>query len=132
MSTNRKWVVFKGADGKEKAILSVGIASLLHQGLMHRLVLPFDEGLMFAFDVQDDWKFWMKNTYIPLDVVFVGADAKVVGIIEDAQPLSEDTLSIGKPSLHVFEVNSGWVSSHKIEVGDSIEIVGEAGSAGKV
>ena len=63
---------------------------------------------------------WMKNTFIPLDIIFLTKDMKVVGYIEDTEPLSLKTLSINKPSYYVIEMNGNSVSSLNINIGDHI------------
>jgi len=62
---------------------------------------------------------WMKNTYIPLDIIFLD-NMKVVGYIIDAEPLSEKTLEINKQSNKVLEVNGNTIHKYNIEIGDMI------------
>jgi uncharacterized membrane protein (UPF0127 family) len=76
------------------------------RGLMHRKALAPDRGMVFVFPKDDVQTFWMKNTYIPLDMVFVGADLRVVGVVEDARPLTLDMRSVPVPSRYVVELNA--------------------------
>jgi len=61
---------------------------------------------------------WMKNTYIPLDMLFIGADARIIGIAERTTPLSEATISSPGPALAVLELNGGFAARHGVGAGD--------------
>lgn len=103
---------------------SVEIASTVEEkarGLMDRESLPENAGMWFVFDkpVQDD--FWMKDTLIPLDMIFVGENMKVVDIHENAVPQKLDAISSSEPYMYVLEVNGGQVAAHGIKVGDTVE-----------
>ncbi|PIR25571.1 MAG: hypothetical protein COV43_04285 [Deltaproteobacteria bacterium CG11_big_fil_rev_8_21_14_0_20_42_23] len=91
------------------------------QGLMNREALPQQNGMWFVFDQEVEDSFWMKDTFIPLDIIFVGKDLKVVSIIENTVPESTELLHSAKPYKYVLEVNAGFVKQHKIEVGDEME-----------
>lgn len=77
------------------------------KGLMFRKDLPQNEGMLFVFEDESTRYFWMKNTYIPLDMIFITSTLNIAGIIHSATPLSERTLSIGRPSRYVLEINGG-------------------------
>ncbi len=77
------------------------------RGLMFRKSLPEDRGMLFIFENERDHHFWMKNTYIPLDMIFINSNLEVVGIFENATPMSLDSISIGKSSRYVLEINGG-------------------------
>jgi hypothetical protein len=103
---------------------SVEIASTVEEkahGLMDRESLPENAGMWFVFDspVQDE--FWMKDTLIPLDMIFVGEDMKVVHIHENAVPKSLVPIKPPVPYRYVLEVNGGKTAEHGIKVGDSVE-----------
>ena len=91
------------------------------EGLMWRRYMPEDDGMLFIFDDQEILNFWMKNTYIPLDMVFADKSGKIVSIFPEATPLNESTISSEKPAQYVVEVNGGFCSRFGINVGDSIE-----------
>jgi uncharacterized protein len=93
-------------------------------GLMHRRSLTDDAGMLFVFAESDDHSFWMKNTLIPLDMIFIGEDGRVVGIVERAEPLTLTQRSIGKPSRYVLEVNGGWSSQRGVRAGDVVRFEG--------
>ena len=90
-------------------------------GLMFRKYLNYDEGMLFKFDYKIN-SIWMKNTYIPLDVLFLDKKYKVIGYAEDTVPLSLDQVSINKPSNYILEVNAGWIRDNNIKIGTLIDI----------
>jgi uncharacterized membrane protein (UPF0127 family) len=90
------------------------------QGLMNRASLPEDAGMLFLFDESEDHSFWMMNTLIPLDMIFIGDDGRVVGIVERAEPLSTQPRGVGAPSRYVLEVNGGWARAHGVAKGDRV------------
>ncbi len=90
------------------------------KGLMDREKLAPDAGMLFVFDETSDHGFWMLNTLIPLDMIFVGEDGRVVGIVERAEPRSTEMRSVGAPSRYVLEVNGGWAAAHGVRTGDLV------------
>ena len=94
------------------------------QGLMYRTSLPQKEGMLFIFGDEQPRSFWMKNTKIPLDMIFADQDGKVVGIVADAKPYSEKTVGPGVPSQYVLEVNGGFCRRHGVAVGDWLRFSG--------
>ena len=88
------------------------------QGLMFRRSLPADAGMLFDFGTTQPAAFWMKNTLIPLDMVFIAADGRVADIHERAVPLSEATIYSKVPVRAVLELNGGTVSRLGIHLGD--------------
>ncbi|MBT3181008.1 MAG: DUF192 domain-containing protein [Deltaproteobacteria bacterium] len=91
------------------------------KGLMNRESLPINNGMWFIFPAMGDEQFWMKNTLIPLDIIFIDDNMKVVHIAENAKP--ESTELIGSPSSfqYVLEINGGLSEVKGIEVGDVVE-----------
>lgn len=92
----------------------------LEKGLMFRKSIPADYGMLFDFQREQDVMFWMKNTFIPLDMIFMDKHGKVVGIIANAQPLSEKILSVGVPADAVLEVRGGTAAALGLKVGDMV------------
>jgi uncharacterized membrane protein (UPF0127 family) len=90
------------------------------RGLMNRTRLDGDAGMLFVFEESDDHSFWMKNTFIPLDMIFVDEGGRVAGVVERAEPLTLQSRTIGKPSRFVLEVNGGWASAHGVHAGDRV------------
>ena len=94
------------------------------KGLMFRkMPLKKNEGMLFPRQKNNIISMWMKNTYIPLDMVFLNKSMKVIGYIEDTEPLSTKSLSINKPSSYVLEMNGNTVSHMNIKIGDTIEFI---------
>ncbi len=91
------------------------------RGLMFRRFLPADRGMLFVTQRAAPAMMWMKNTYIPLDMVFIGADGRVVSTAENAEPLSERVIPSGGPALGVLELNAGTVAKYGIKAGDKVE-----------
>ncbi len=90
------------------------------QGLMFRRVLPLDQGMLFDFGSERNIQMWMKNTYIPLDMIFISSDGKILAIRENTIPKSEKIISIGRLAKGVLEVNAGVSRQLNLKVGDKI------------
>jgi len=90
------------------------------QGLMFVRDLPASQGMLFPQDSPQVAHFWMKNTYIPLDMVFVGEDGRIAKIISNAHPFSLDVLSSDVPVVAVLEIEGGEAKRLGIEVGDRV------------
>jgi uncharacterized membrane protein (UPF0127 family) len=91
------------------------------QGLMYRNEIAADAGMLFLFPEEREHRFWMKNTLIPLDMLFIDGNRKIVGIVADARPLSTMPVGVEHPSRYVLEVNGGFASAHGVEVGWTVE-----------
>lgn len=89
------------------------------QGLMNREHLDSDAGMLFVFDDEQPRTFWMKNTLIPLDMIFLDSDKKVVEIKSDVLPCESDlcTMYSSLPAKYVLELNAGIAKSRGITVG---------------
>ena len=97
------------------------------RGLMYRTSLAEGRGMLFVFDEDRNHSFWMKNTLIPLDMLFIARDGTVVGIHANATPLSTADIAVGKPSRYVLEVPGGWAARHGIAAGAQVEFRGVRG-----
>jgi len=93
-------------------------------GLMYRTELADDRGMIFLFPSESQQSFWMKNTPRSLDMIFIGSDRKVVGIVEEAMPFSLDPRSVDGKSQFVFEINGGLSKRHGFKPGDSVQFDG--------
>lgn len=91
-------------------------------GLMFRKRLEANEGMLFVFEREEAHPFWMKNTYIGLDMIFIDNARRVVGIIKNAQPLTTTTRSVVAPSRYVVEVNAGFAQENGIEPGTKVQL----------
>ncbi|WP_297295121.1 DUF192 domain-containing protein [uncultured Methylovirgula sp.] len=92
----------------------------LEKGLMFRKSIPADYGMLFDFQREQNIMMWMKNTFIPLDMIFMDKTGKVVGIIANAEPMSEKILSVGVPTDAVLEVRGGTAARIGLKVGDRV------------
>ena len=90
------------------------------KGLMFRKSLPEGQGMLFDFHQEQPVSFWMKNTYIPLDMIFIRADGRILRIVENAEPLSERMIMSGGQVLAVLEVIGGTARKLGIATGDRV------------
>lgn len=117
---NAPSVVFEGPGGV-KASFRVEVADTAEKrrwGLMYRTELGADEGMLFVFPEERNQLFWMKNTPLSLDIIFMDRRRRVVGIVHGAVPFSTRSVSIGVPSLYVLEVRAGLARGKGIAAGD--------------
>ena len=91
------------------------------QGLMFRKYLPADRGMLFEFDKEAIQTFWMKNTPLSLDLVFIDGHGKVVTIAANAEPESEAIIASSAPSKAVLELNAGAAAAIGLKDGDQAE-----------
>ncbi len=90
------------------------------KGMMYRTSLKNDGGMLFIFDKEEAQSFWMKNTYITLDLIFINKQQIVEQIAQSASPSSEGQISCSKPVKYVLEVNGGFTAAFGIEAGQSV------------
>ncbi|PXY02370.1 DUF192 domain-containing protein [Marinifilum breve] len=90
------------------------------QGLMYRYSMSDQQGMLFIMDIEKTQDFWMKETYISLDLIFVNSNMEIVRIHERAVPLSEQNIPSIKKAKYVVEVIGGFCEKFKIEEGDKI------------
>ena len=113
--------------GDERASVKVEIANTEPEretGLMYRNHLDNDAGMLFVFAQPSELKFWMKNTEIPLDMIFADSSGKVVGVVANARPYDETPVGVSGNSEYVLEVNGGWAVQHHVGHGDQLKFVG--------
>ena len=84
---------------------------------MFRTSMDADHGMLFDFGERNVQQFWMHNTCIPLDMLFVDEDGFIVGIVENAPTLNDESRGVGCPSRYVLEVNAGWSRRHGVRAG---------------
>jgi uncharacterized membrane protein (UPF0127 family) len=94
----------------------------VERGLMYRRAMAPDHGMLFKLDSRREHTFWMHNTCIPLDMLFIDEDGVIVGVVEAATPLTDTIRSVGCPSSFVLEVNAGWVRNHGVEPGQRVAL----------
>lgn len=90
------------------------------KGLMFRKTMGVNEGMLFVFDQDTFNPFWMKNTPLPLDILFISSDQRIVAIAEKTVPFSEKLIEAGVYYRFALEMNAGFVAKHKIQKGDKI------------
>ena len=91
-----------------------------NQGLMYRPYMPDSVGMLFIFEQSEPQSFWMKNTIIPLDILYVNENKEIVYIHKNTTPYSEQSLPSYENAKYVVEVNGGFTDRYGIKVGDSI------------
>ncbi len=95
-------------------------------GLMNREILADNAGMLFIFEDEHPRTFWMKNTKIPLDMIFIGKNKKITAIIHSAPPCKIDpcpTYSSIKPAMYVLEINGGEAKTRNFNEGDIVKII---------
>lgn len=99
------------------------------QGLMFRRELAPDAGMLFVFPPPPrQQSFWMRNTYVPLDMIFIDDALRVVGVVERTEPLTDTPRAVRGASQYVLEVNAGFARAHGLGPGARIEIIGLDGA----
>ena len=78
------------------------------------------QAMLFIFDVEEPQAFWMKNTIIPLDIIYVNSNKEIVSIAANTEPYSEKSLPSGRPAIYVVEVNGGFCDQYGIAAGSKI------------
>lgn len=92
----------------------------IQTGLMYRDSMEKNQGMLFVFDDEKERFFYMKNTKIPLDLIYINAAYKIVSFKKNAKPFDETSLPSNWPAKYVLEINAGLVNKWKLSVGDSI------------
>jgi uncharacterized protein len=92
------------------------------RGLMYRKSMGAEHGMLFDLTVRDDHKFWMHNTCIPLDLLYIDEDGLIAGIVENAPTMNDESRGVGCPSRWVLEVNAGWSRRHGVKAGQRVRL----------
>ena len=92
------------------------------QGLMHRTELKPHHGMIFVFEKEEAQSFWMKNTYIPLDMIFVNQKRTVIGVVHQAEPMTTTPRNVPGVSQFVVEMTGGYARQHGIKEGTQISM----------
>jgi len=90
------------------------------QGLMYRRSMAADHGMLFDFNPPQPVSFWMHNTFLPLDLIFIGADGRILNIAANATPFSDDNIPSAGPARGVLELNAGRAAALGILPGDRV------------
>ena len=110
----------KGAPSVEVEIADTPATEA--RGLMYRTELDAMSGMIFVWQDERPRTFWMRNTCLPLDMLFLAKDGTIVGILEQVPTLNDRARSVGCPSAYVLEVNAGWTRKHGVTPGMKAEI----------
>jgi uncharacterized membrane protein (UPF0127 family) len=94
------------------------------RGLMYRTSMPADHGMLFSWSDESSRTFWMRNTCIPLDMLYISKDGVIAGILEQVPTLNDAPRNIACPVAHVLELNAGWARSHGVAPGMKLTIEG--------
>lgn len=114
-------VVFEAASEVRVAVEVVRTRRQIERGMMYRQHLAPERGMLFLMEDERVQSFWMKNCLIPLDMIFVTGDMVVAGVVENAEPMTETSRTIGKPSRYVVEVNGGFARENQITAGTRVK-----------
>lgn len=115
-------VYFHAADDTV-AVLKAAVADTDEErsaGLMNVRDMPSDSGMLFLFDNETERSFWMANTPLSLDIIFVNSDMEIVRIQRDTQPYSQRNVLSGAPARYVVETHAGYTLQHDIQEGMAI------------
>jgi uncharacterized membrane protein (UPF0127 family) len=114
-------------EGREPVKVDVEIARTpaeRQRGLMYRKHLDRNRGMLFVFERPSRLSFWMRNTYISLDMIFIEPGMRILGIVENTTPLSDEPCAVSGESQYVLEVNAGFSQTHGLKRGVKVEFVG--------
>jgi uncharacterized membrane protein (UPF0127 family) len=117
---------FLGKQQEQRVAIDIEIVEdeqARNQGLMYRKKLKPLHGMLFLFEDEEPRSFYMKNTHIPLDIIFVKTDKEISKIYQNTIPLSLTNLPSEQPAHYVVEVNAGFCQKHGIQVGDRISFI---------
>jgi uncharacterized protein len=115
-------VKFLGGDQSTLDVELALSADEQRRGLMYRTELAAQAGMLFSWSTEQVRSFWMQNTCIPLDMLFITADGTIAGILEQVPVLDEQERSIPCRVAHVLEVNAGYCRAHGIAPGQRVRI----------
>ncbi len=110
-------------------VLNVELATTPAQqakGLSGRDSLPADHGMLFVFDTEDYWSFWMNGMRFPLDIIWFNSNKQAVFLEQDLQPCGAEACPTFSPTvraMYVLEVNGGFVAAHNVTPGDTFSFV---------
>ncbi|HAT34978.1 MAG TPA: hypothetical protein DCS82_04620 [Rhodospirillaceae bacterium] len=117
--TSSLWI--KSSDKTHKFTVELAVTRAQKaRGLMFRKAMPADRGMLFDYGASSNITMWMKNTYLPLDMIFIDGNGRISHIVERTIPLSESLISGEEPARAVLELNGGTVSRLALKPGDQV------------
>ena len=121
VSFSREGLTVRSGDKTHKFSVELALNRRQHsQGLMFRRQMALDAGMLFVYRREESMAMWMKNTFIPLDMLFIARDGTVRRIAERTVPMSEEVIPSEGPVVAVLELNAGTVSRLGIKAGDKV------------
>ncbi|MGH7813308.1 MAG: DUF192 domain-containing protein [Candidatus Binataceae bacterium] len=127
-------VTIVAPDGRRRAAVSVEVAGTPAKrevGLMYRKQLGASAGMIFIFRTPAHQEFWMRNTEIPLDMIFADSNRRVIGVVANAAPHTDTPRAVDGDSQYVLEVNGGFAAAHAIHAGDRLRFSGFSPTTGR-
>ncbi len=116
--------LYKAASDSQIKTISIEIADDDYQtqtGLMYRNSMENNQGMLFIFPREEFHSFYMKNTRIPLDIIFIDKDKTIINIHKNAKPFDESSLPSTAPAQYVLEINGGLSDEWNLSTGDRID-----------
>jgi len=92
------------------------------RGLMYRTKLGAEQGMIFVWPHESMRTFWMHNTCLPLDMLFIAKDGTIVGLLEQVPVLNDKVRQVGCPAAYVLEMNAGWSRRHGVKPGMKLDL----------
>lgn len=119
----RGWASFPDAPGEPRVAIEIAnTPASRERGLMYRTNMPEDQGMIFTWTDEGERSFWMHDTCIPLDMLYVDADGVIAGVLEQVPAMDETPRAVPCPVLHVLEMNAGWTRAHGVKPGQRVHI----------
>src|SRR6266550_3666852 len=112
----------KTTAGSMTLPLNLRLRAMQPRAAIALLALAAGRGMLFVFPAEAPHEFWMKNTFIPLDMIFIAGDGHIAGIQANTTPLSTAPLGVDGPSRYVLEVPGGWAARRGVAPGDHVEL----------
>lgn len=116
-------LAFTDQNESVKSIIDIEVADDFQKratGLMFREKMEENQGMLFLFELEEPQSFWMRNTILSLDILYVNSQKEIVKIYKNARPYSDDGLPSIKPAKYVVEVIAGYTDKYKIVEGDKV------------
>lgn len=119
----RGWVSFPDAPGEPRVAIEIAdTPSSRERGLMYRAEMPEDQGMIFSWDDEAERSFWMHDTCIPLDMLYIGRDGVIQGVLEQVPAMDDTPRAVPCPAAYVLELNAGWTRAHGVAPGQRIRV----------
>jgi len=114
--------ITQGSQSKTITVEVAGTEAQRETGLMWRQSLGEDDGMLFVFARDSSGGFWMKNTYVPLDIAYISEAGEVLGIVQ-GEPLDTTTLNPPGPYRYALEMRQGWFAGHGLGKGATVKFL---------